>query len=80
MIGSDSSFNPHTPVAQKVADEVVFDVSKVLNRPSLTPSDFDAHLLENPNLSPSSFPLQWVLYQDHVLSLMVLQLNRTNEI
>ena len=45
--------NPHTPVAQKVANEVVYDVSMVkessffLNRTSLTPPQiFDAHLLE----------------------------------
>ena len=41
---------------------------------------FDAHLLEYTDLSPSRFHFQWVLYQDHVLSQMVLQLIRTNEI
>ena len=49
------------PVAQKVADEVVFrrfqgeQVEFFLNRISLTSQIFDAHLLENTNLSPSSF-------------------------
>ena len=45
--------NPQTPVAQKIADEVVFRRSKVkessffLNRTSLTPHQiFDAYLLE----------------------------------
>ena len=44
--------NPQAPVSQKIADEVVFDVSKVketifFNRTSLTlPQIFDAHLLE----------------------------------
>ena len=33
---------------------------------------FDAHLLEYTDLSPSRFHFQWVLYQDHVLSQMVL--------
>ena len=53
--------NPHTPVAKKVADEVVFDVFKVEEssffKSDLTDSPliFDAHLLENTNLSPSSF-------------------------
>ena len=54
-------FNPHTPVAQIVADEVVFDVSKVKEsiffKSDLTdpPQIFDAHLLENTDLSPSRF-------------------------
>ena len=26
---TNQNINPHTPVAQKIADEVVFDVSKV---------------------------------------------------
>ena len=46
--GALITVNPHTPVAQKIADEMVFDVSKVkessffLIRTSLTPppSDF----------------------------------------
>ena len=46
----------------------VFDVSKVkessfVNRTSLTPPQiFDAHLLENTNLSPSSFPFPVSFY------------------
>ena len=58
---SKVSFNPQTPVALKIADEVVFDVCKVkessfLNRTSLTPPQiFDPHLLENTDLSPSRF-------------------------
>ena len=44
------------------------------------PQIFDAHLLENTDLSSSRFPFKWVLYQDHVLSQMVLYLIRTNEI
>ena len=50
------------PVAQKVADEVVFrrfqgeGVEFFLNRTSLTPPQiFDAHLLENTDLSSSRF-------------------------
>ena len=53
---------PHTPVAQKVADEVVFrrfqgvGVEFFLNWTSLTPPQiFNAHLFENTKLSPSSF-------------------------
>ena len=56
------SVNPQTPVAQKVADEVVFRRFQVegvvifkLNLNDLPPQIFDAHLLENTNLSPSSF-------------------------
>ena len=59
---SEYLFNPHTPVAQKVAYEVVFrrfqgeGVEFFLNRTSLTPPQiFDAYLLENINLSPSRF-------------------------
>ena len=46
--------NPQAPVAQKIADDVVFGrfqgegVEFFLNRTSLTsPQNFDAHLLEN---------------------------------
>ena len=60
------NFNPLTPAAQKVTDDVFFDVSKV-NESSFSKSDltdppqiFDAHLLENNNLSPSSSLFQWV--------------------
>ena len=54
--------NPQAPVAQKVADEVVFRrfqgegvefLKSDLTDPLL--EIFDAHLLENTNLSPSSF-------------------------
>ena len=55
--------NPHTPVAQKSADEVVFrhfqgeGAEFFLNRTSLTPHQiFDAHLLETIDLRPSSKP------------------------
>ena len=54
--------NPQTPVAQKIADEVVFRRSQgegvefFLNRTSLTPHQiFEAHLLETTDLSPSRF-------------------------
>ena len=50
------------PVAQKIADEVVFrrfqgeEVEFFLNRTSLTPPQiFNTHLLENTDLSPSGF-------------------------
>ena len=33
---------------------------------------FDAHLLENTDLSPSRFHFQCILYKDHILSQMVL--------
>ena len=55
-------FNPQAPVAQKVADEVVFrrfqgEGVDFFNRTSLTPHQtFDAHLLENTDLSPFRFP------------------------
>ena len=55
-------FKPQAPVAQKIADEVVFrsfqgkGVEFFLNRTSLTPPQiFDAHLFENTDLSPSRF-------------------------
>ena len=41
---------------------------------------FDAHLLETTDLSPSRFHFSVGLYQDHVLSQMVLKLVRMNEI
>ena len=61
------SFNPHTPVA----DEVVF---RRFQGEGVEFSDLtDAHLLVNTNLSPSSFHFSVdFLYQDHVLSQMVL--------
>ena len=72
-------FNPHTPVAQKVADEVLFDVSKVkessfVNRTSLNPHPhptqiFDAYLFKKYQFKP--FQLSFFndfLYQDLVLS------------
>ena len=66
LVEREQTVNPHTPVAQKDADEVVFrrfqgeGVEFFLNRTSLArvmspPQIFDAHLLENTNLSPSSF-------------------------
>ena len=45
-MNNKNTLNPHTPVAQKIADEVVFrcflgkGVKFFLNRTSLTPSDF----------------------------------------
>ena len=53
--------NPHTPVTQKVADEVVFrrfqgeGVEFFLIGPPCPSQIFDAHLLKNINLSPSVF-------------------------
>ena len=54
--------NPHRPVAQKVANEVIFrrfqgeGVEFFFNRTLLTPAqNFDAHLLENTNLTSTSF-------------------------
>ena len=55
---SDVVINPHTHVTQKVADEVIFDISKVKESISnLTdpPQIFNAHVLENTNYSLSSF-------------------------
>ena len=60
----NTKFNPQAPVAQRVADEVVF--RRFFRRPRWRsrvfligrhwpPQIFDAHLLENTNLSPSSF-------------------------
>ena len=51
----ENSLNPHTPVAQKVADKVVFrrfqseGVEFFLIGSHRPPSDFDAHLSENTN-------------------------------
>ena len=58
-----SYVNPQAPVAQKIADEVIFrpfqgeGVEFFLNRTSLTPlsQSFDANLLENTDLSSSRF-------------------------
>ena len=60
--------NTHTPVAQKVADEVVFRrfqgeivdffKSDFTNPPQI----FDADLLKNTNLSPSSFHFSVCFY------------------
>ena len=68
--------NSHTPVAQNVKDEVVFNVSKAkesffsdLTEP---PQIFDAHLLENTNISPSSFHFSVGFISRSVLSQMVL--------
>ena len=54
--------NPQAPVAQKISDKVVFrrfqgeGVEFFLNRTSLSPPKiFNAHLLENTDLSPSRF-------------------------
>ena len=59
-------FIPHTSVTQKVADEmgirrfqgegVEFFKSDLTDPPQI----FDAHLLENTNLSPSSVHFQWI--------------------
>ena len=58
-------YNPQAPVAQKIADEVVFRhfqgerVEFFFNRTSLTLQQiFDAHLLETTDLSPSRFHFQ----------------------
>ena len=66
------------PLRRKLWMRWFFDVSKV-KESSFLKSDltdphqiFDAHLLETTDLSPSRFHFQWVLYQDHVLSQMVL--------
>ena len=65
-------FNPHTPAAQRVAYEVVFrrfqgeGVEFFLKSDLTDPCQiFDTHLLENINLSPSSFHFSvGFLYQD----------------
>ena len=56
------SLNPQAPVAQKIADEVVFrrfqgEGVEFFFKSDLTdsPQIFDAHLLENTDLSPSRF-------------------------
>ena len=61
------TINPQEPIAQKVADEMVFrcfhgeGVEFCLNLTSLTPPQiFDVHLLKDKNLSSSSFHFQWV--------------------
>ena len=53
------NINPHTPVAKKVADEVVYrrfqgeGVEFFKSDFTDPPQIFDAHLFENTNLSPS---------------------------
>ena len=66
------------PLRRKLRMRWFFDVSKV-KESSFFKSDltdphqiFDAHLLENTNLTLPAFIFQWVLYQDNVLSQMVL--------
>ena len=66
------------PLRIKLRMRWFFDVSKVKEL-SFFKSDltdphqiFDAHLLEKTNLSPSSFHFSVDLYQDYVLSQMVL--------
>ena len=54
-------FNPHTPVAQKVADEVVFARAQVKEsnffkiEPHSPPEIFYAHFFENTNSNSTSF-------------------------
>ena len=70
--------NPQAPFAQKIAHEVVFrhfqgEGRLFLNRTSLTPMKSLMRIFWK--LPISAFPdfiFQWVLYQDHVLSQMVL--------
>ena len=79
--------NPQAPVAQKSADEVVFRrfqgegvefYSSDLTEPPLR---FLMRIFwKIPIYALPDFIFQWVLYQDHVLSQMILQLIRTNEI
>ena len=73
-----SYINPQAPVAQKIADEVVFDVSKV-KESSFLKSDLTDPLRflmrifwKIPIKALPDFIFQWVLYQDLVLSQMVL--------
>ena len=62
LLNIQINLNPQAPVAQKTADEVVFDISKV-EESSFFKSDltdppyqiFDAHLLKNSDWSPSRF-------------------------
>ena len=72
--------NPQAPVAQKIEDEVIFrrfqgEGVEFFFKSDLTdpPQIFDTHLLENIYALPDLI-FQWVLYQDHVFSQMVLQL------
>ena len=74
------SLNPYTPVAQQVADEVVFTsrfqgegVEFFFNRTSLTSLRFLMSIFwKIPIWAFPAFILLWVLYQDHLLSQMVL--------
>ena len=61
------------PVFRRFQGEGVEFFFNLTNPPQI----FDAHLLENtlPDLI-----FQWVFFEDHVLSQMVLKLVRTNEI
>ena len=66
MLTVNLSLNPHTPVAQKVADEVGFrrfqgeGVEFFKSELTDPPQIFDAYLLEKTNLSPSSFHISVV--------------------
>ena len=56
------ALNPHTPVVQKVADEVIFrcfpgEESSFKSDLTDSPQICETHLLENTNLCPSSLHL-----------------------
>ena len=59
--------NPQAPVAQKIADEAVFDISKVkesslFNRTLLTPLRFSMRIFwKIPILALPDYIFQWVL-------------------
>ena len=79
--------NPHAPVAQKIADEVVFrrfrGEGSSFFKSDLTdsPLRFSMRIFwKIPISALLDFFFQLVLYQDHVLSQMVLKLIRTNDI
>ena len=73
-----SYLNPHTPVAQKVADELVFrrfQGEGVNFFKSLAPPPLKLLMRifwEIPIKALPAFIFQWVLYEDHVLSQMFL--------
>ena len=79
LISTFFKINLQALVAQKIAEEVVFrrfqGEGVQFFKSDLTdpPQIFDTYLLENTNLSPSSFHFSvGFLYHDHVLSQMVL--------
>ena len=85
ILNSDSVrvyINPQAPVAQKIADEVVFqrfqgEGVEFFFKSDLTdpPQIFDAHLLENSDLSSSSLEVPDFIFKVHFRSRSCFELD-----